>query len=102
MKYRVFHAEEHGIRFTYNPEHWRKNRDAFMEVATVEACGLEEVFQKTNNMSPNGALWTQHKGVQAVREQIRSTCVGDVIVNDDYMVFMVAPAGFTDIGRLES
>lgn len=101
MKYIVFHAEERGIRFTYNPEHWRKNRDVFVEVATVEACDLEEVFQKTNSMSPDGALWTQHKDVQAVRERIRSTCVGDVIVNDDNMVFMVSPAGFTNIGGLE-
>jgi hypothetical protein len=66
----------------------------FRKVAHVQTENLEDVFRLTNHIEGS---WTENEGVGVWAENVRSTSVGDVLINDNG-VFVVAPCGFEKVG----
>jgi len=64
------------------------------KVAVVDTEELEEAWMLTNTIE---SLWTENARVIAVRRELRSTSVGDVMVTaKDGKIFHVAGIGFTE------
>jgi hypothetical protein len=67
--------------------------DHYEMVAEVESDDLDEVFEKTNSID---APWVFNQGVAPVRDRLRSTSVGDVMVLGE-VAYVVAGMGFERI-----
>jgi len=67
------------------------------KVADVKAESLEAAFCLTNNIENN---WTANEEVTAVREQIRSTSMGDVMVSNG-ITYIVADCGFKKVNLVD-
>lgn len=63
-------------------------------VAAVDTRDLDSAFQLTNNIE---APWPGNSGVSAVAEQLRSTSVGDVLLDHEGKFQLCAPMGWLDI-----
>jgi hypothetical protein len=63
-------------------------------VAIVESETIDSVFHLTNNIDDS---WTKNKEVCAVRPSIRSTSVGDVVVDSNGKRFLCMSAGWKEI-----
>ena len=88
--FEVFHATNMPFPFnTPTPTDFPTN---FTSVATVTAKNLDHVYQLTNHIDSN---WTENDGIEAPSPHVRSTSIGDVIVNSSVERFMVTSAGFT-------
>lgn len=74
----VFHAKNWHMA-NLNVVH---SFDDYEPVAMVESDNLEKVFELTNHIESN---WTMNMQVAAVRSQLRSTSVGDIVLvcNDE-------------------
>lgn len=62
-------------------------------VAEVDTNDMDDVFRLTNHISHS---WTENEEVTAVIERVRSTSVGDILVNDNG-TFIVAGCGFEQL-----
>lgn len=97
MRYEVYHANTRDTRFEHNPDGWMNRKDGdYVHVATVDADGLGAVYEKTNHIESD---WQQNRGVMPIGNRNRSTSVGDVIIDTNDKAHMVAPYGFTEIGK---
>ncbi len=71
----------------------------FMEdynlVAIVLSDDKEKAFEFTNHIEGD---WQCNQDVLAMTGPHRSTSVGDIMVDSDYLVWLVAPMGFECIG----
>ena len=92
MRYKVFHAIKPTFGVPGLPQ--PKFPEEFEKVAEVEALSKEQVFAKTNNID---TPWTKNEGVNAVREKIRSTSVGDVIEDETGKKFITDMIGWKEI-----
>lgn len=63
-------------------------------VAVVDTDDLEEAFRLTNSID---CPWQENSGVDSMLESARSTSVGDVMVDDNDKVWLVAGMGFTEV-----
>ncbi len=63
---------------------------SYQEVAHVEARSLEEVYFKTQHLE---TVWWHNRGVKAL-QMSRSTSVGDVIIDEQSDLWVVAVNGF--------
>jgi len=64
----------------------------FTQVATVRGNSLDDAFRLTNHID---TPWTQNEDVTAcVKQPVRSTSVGDVIVDEAGAAHVVASFGF--------
>jgi hypothetical protein len=94
MRYTVFHAR--------NPtfQNWTTGNPAFPlgyeKVAVVECDTPEEAYHVTNHIWQD---WTGNKEVVGlfVKSQVRSTSVGDVIVDGDGRKFYCQMAGWLEL-----
>ena len=80
MNYKVYQANNPTFGFGTQP----KFPEEYTLVATVNADGLDEVFESTNNIDK---LWTQNENIVMLHKLptpngIRSTSVGDVVVDE--------------------
>ena len=66
---------------------------AYLPVALVDTDSLDAAFDLTNHLDES---WTTNKGVSPLLTKVRSTSVGDVMVQDGRM-FVVSMMGFTEI-----
>ena len=92
QQFKVYHAINPtfsgilGNKITFNDKN-------FEHVATVECEDLEDVFALTNHIEHN---WTTNKEVIWKKsERVRSTSVGDVIIDSTGKKFAVAVTGYT-------
>jgi hypothetical protein len=75
---------------------FRPHRADYKTVATVECDSLGEVFQLTNHIDHS---WTENEGVFALMERVRSTSVGDVVMeNESGNLFVCAGCGWEQVG----
>ena len=66
----------------------------YRKVAHVQTDNLDEAFRLTNHIEES---WTENEEVGVYAEKVRSTSVGDILINDEG-VFIVAPCGFEKVG----
>ncbi len=75
---------------------WLNNHEQYRKVADVEASSLEEVWDITQNVND---AWTKSpRVVWSKSQEVRSTSVGDVIVQNG-KAYLVAWEGFLAIGE---
>ena len=91
-KFTVYHARRQI--FSFSGEHLAFNGKNFEEVATVECKDLEHVFQVTNH---NDHDWTTNKEVLSCNATVRSTSVGDIVVDSDGKKWIVMGCGWKEI-----
>lgn len=75
MKYTVYHATNPTFGVPNLPE-----TPFFEKVAEVNAVNIEDAYRLTNNIDRD---WTKNHGVKAVRKGLRSTSVGDIIIDQE-------------------
>lgn len=92
QQFKVYHAINPtfsgilGNRITFNTNN-------FEHVATVECEDLEQVFALTNHIEQN---WTTNKEVIWFKsKRVRSTSVGDVVIDSTGKKFSVGMTGYT-------
>lgn len=72
----------------------------YQQVAIVEDQGctqsdnLDFAFELTNHID---CSWTENEGVTALKNEVRSTSVGDIMITHLGKMFVVGPFGFTQI-----
>ncbi len=72
-------------------------KELLEKVAIVETTGLDAAFCLTNNIE---CSWTENVEVTAVKEDLRSTCIGDVLIIDG-LPFMVVNNGFKKVNLVD-
>lgn len=100
MLYQVFHFEPprglaDRLRFTPRAFRTRWPGPDYVPVATVEAATLEGVYRLTNNIT---TPWSENAGVLPAAPRLRSTSVGDVIVDPEGVAHGVDTGGFARLG----
>ena len=71
----------------------------YTHIANVDG-DMNDAFRLTNHIESS---WTENDGVEALKDEVRSTSVGDIMEKDGEF-FVVAPVGFTklDIDSMEA
>lgn len=97
-RYTVYHAIDQMQMVVHDETQWLDHRDAaYRRVAEVETTReqnpLNQVFERTNHVD---CAWTDHPEVvwHATDRPLRSTSIGDVIVDAIGQAWMVMPSGF--------
>jgi len=89
MIYKILHANRGNFFAEELPI------DAYTHVANVQASSLDEVFRLTQNVFKN---WTKSNGVLHSIGELRSTSVGDIIIEEGTgKMFMVENIGFREV-----
>lgn len=89
----VSKADLNAIRSIFNaPEEFRQKGIYYRLVAKVDTNEKGKAFELTNHID---APWTSNEGVEVMAKNVRSTSVGDVMIQDSNQYFSVAPQGFT-------
>lgn len=89
MVFKVYHHKTPTFGFGPTPEF---NDDTFELVAEVVCEHHAETFGLTNHIDHD---WTENPEVTALKRQVRSTSVGDVVVDADGKRFRVEGSGWT-------
>ena len=99
MLYSVYHKNKSDF-LSNDVLDWDKEKGRFTLVAVVSADSLDEVFYFTNHVDQD---WTTWENVNMhVEGRVRSTSVGDVVVDNDGQPWLCAQAGWTKlIGKEE-
>lgn len=93
-KYKVYHSRNEEELFTARSELWKEADQNYRLVAEVEASSLAEVYHLTNHIERD---WRENAGVSpSWDEPVRSTSVGDVIVQGE-TAWLVTAYGFVEI-----
>jgi len=90
MIWTVYHAKDPN--FGFGPQ--LKYPDDYQKVAEVECENLEEVFRVTNHIDRS---WTENPEVKWHAEQVRSTSVGDIVVDEKNNIFSCENIGWVQI-----
>ncbi len=94
----VRHPKEERLREVW--QGWLSSPDTaalkYRRVAHVAACDMNDAFRRTNHIYSD---WTEGSGVTMLYEPpggqtVRSTSIGDVIVDADSVAWGVAVVGF--------
>jgi hypothetical protein len=94
MKYEVWHAKEPTFGFGDQP----KFPEEYEMVAVVDCKDEEDVFEKTNHITHD---WTQNPEViRRAKKSLRSTSVGDVLVDEDGNRLYCDHVGWKDMGKV--
>jgi len=95
---RVYHAKLSESGRMYDPAFDGErpfNAEGYDLVATVEGFGLDEAFSRTNTI--DFPWWENACVVKTVDGGVRSTSVGDVIVDADGVAWRVEATGFRQV-----
>ena len=96
MKYSVYHAKQPTFGFGDRPIFPK----AYKKVADVECYNLDDAFRVTNHIDKD---WrTNPEVIESFQDKVRSTSVGDVIVDKDDNKFYCAPVGWEEISNAEA
>ena len=91
MKFTVYHAKEPTFGFGEKPIF----PEAYEKVAIVECEDLEDAFRATNHID---TAWTKNpEVVETFKARVRSTSVGDVVVNANGREFYCDMVGWTEV-----
>lgn len=73
------------------------NHDAYEHVADVDSNNMDRAYQLTNHINQS---WTLNDDVEAIKEKVRSTSVGDLLFTEDG-IYVVATFGFDLVRKLD-
>jgi len=91
MKYEVWHVKNPTFQMGYGGEF----PTAYEKVAEVDCKDLEHAFEVTNHIDHDWA--TNSEVTKRAKKPLRSTSVGDVLVDENGVKMMVAPVGWEEI-----
>lgn len=96
MKFTVYHTKSWALNSLLHLGigGFRPHKHDYKMVATVECGSLGEVFRLTNHINHS---WTENEGVFAVSEKVRSTSVGDVVIDEGGNLFVCASCGWEQL-----
>jgi hypothetical protein len=91
MKYSIWHAKNPTFGFGEKP----KFPEEYENVALIGADSIDDVFRITNHIDSD---WRMNPEVfESFKDRVRSTSVGDVVVDEEGTSFYCAPVGWTKI-----
>jgi len=91
MIYKILHANRGNFFAEELPI------DAYTHVASVQASTLVEVYEMSQNFTKN---WTKNNGVIHSIGELRSTSVGDIIIEEGTgKKFMIENIGFSEVEK---
>ena len=91
--YAVFHVKDAKLTFGFGPH--PKFPDDYDLIAVVGSETLGDVFRITNHIDHP---WTENEEVVFADEKVRSTSVGDVVLDDNKGYWRCEPIGWKKIG----
>jgi len=73
----------------------------YIYTATIEAKDLDEAYMLSNSIQ---SAWFQNPDLIDInlngKEGVRSTSIGDLLLDENNIYWVVAPDGFTELGRM--
>lgn len=95
-KFKVYHSKNWTLNtlLHFQQEGFNPHRDDYEHVANVHVLALGDTFQFTNHIDKP---WTEHLNVEALKENPRSTSVGDVVVDESGKVWLCASVGWEEV-----
>lgn len=104
MIFTVHQAQNRGIRFEGNPDNWKNRKPGdYAIVCQVDCSTLEEMWTLTQHVNEpwhlSNAFMSARGRVLAASPHVplRSTSVGDVIVDSSGNAFMCMAVGYTKV-----
>lgn len=96
MKFYVYHADEptFGMKMEDRPE--PVFPEGFRKVAVVNCEGIEDVFRVTNHIHQD---WTKNEEVGWHADQVRSTSVGDIVIDENMEMFRCSSFGWKRLDK---
>jgi hypothetical protein len=101
MKFKVYHDIHPSFGRNQAPAFNAVNYEkvADLDITGRKRCDIEEAYVDTNHITCD---WTTNKSVVWHKaDKLRSTSVGDVIVDESGDGFLCEPTGWTNLGKVQ-